>query len=391
MFDTLDLTNFSSDPAFAVDGNLRVTAWNAAAEGFLGFSGAEAFGLPCRKVLQALYPTGETLCSVLCQGAACLKDGEMWGIGRCQVRHKNGEMITAGISSLVLPAEARTDPNQTVAILFLRKSYSDIGLVSNAPMRVFTLGHFGIAYGGRGLETDAWKRKKAVSVLKILVSNLDRPVHREKLIEWIWPDADPVSGWQRLKVTISSLRAELRKGGVNPEIIETVGQSYLLRQRNACVDSDVFCQIVASGWGDLRAGNLELAKTKFEEAEDLYRADLFEDEPYAEWCSVERERLREVHIELLSGMAKCYLETGHYLTASRVCRRALKTDPCREGFVRILMDCLVKMGHPDWARSHFVAWRDELEKEYDLQPTDETLRAFSRLSGVQTTQARQSA
>jgi DNA-binding SARP family transcriptional activator len=258
-------------------------------------------------------------------------------------------------------------------------------------LRIFSLGSFGLAISGNGLDVDSWKRKKALLVLKCLISQLDKPVHRERLIDWIWPESDPAKSWPRLKVTISYLRRALRDGGASANVLETVGQSYILRRSSVWIDSEVFCKRVSAGWEFLTQDKLKEAQVQFEEAESLYRGDFIEDEPYAEWCTVERERLREIYLELLAGLVKCYTEAGEHMMASRVCRLALSSDPCRENFIRALMECLVSMNRTDWARAHFISWRRTLDQEYELQPTEETLEVFSRIVGEDTTQYRSTA
>ena len=378
---TTDLVEFASDPAFALDGDMRVIGWNIGAEELLGYSAAEAIGRRCGQVLQASYPTGEPLCSVLCEGRSCMAIGKKWAMAACRIRHKTGKMITAGISTLVVPPEAREDNSgDAVAVVFLREARGtgkDVPPV--LPLRIFTLGKFALAVAGEGLNVEGWKRKQAVVLLKYLVSQLGRPVHRERLIEWMWPDADSERGWERLKVTISFLRGKLRAGGAREETIETVGQSYLLQRDAVWVDSDAFASLVAGGWGFLRIGKWRDAQARFEDAQSLYHGDYFEDEPYADWCAVERERLREIYLELLAGRAKCYAEGGLFLEASQVCRLALQSDPCRESFLRALLESLIKLGRPDWAEAQFTSWRRKLEEEYGLQPTHETLRVYRQL------------
>ncbi len=382
--DATDLIEFASDPAFGLNSEMRVTGWNDGAEELLGYSPGDAVGKKCGAILQASYNTGEPLCSMLCEGRSCITSGEKWGIGSCKIRHKNGEMVNTGISSLVLPRDARNDnQDDTVAVIFLRQANGELNDASaEAPLRIFSLGQFGLAVSGKGLNVENWKRKQAARVLKCLVCHIDRPVHRERLIEWLWPEASSENGWQRLKVTISYLRGELRKGGARRDVIETVGQSYLLRRDAVWVDCEVFCTLVAAGHEQLKAGNLIDAQLRFEEAESLYRGDLFEDEPYVEWCAVERERLREIYLEMLTGMASCYSQLGKFVEASRICRTALSTDPSRENFVRGLMENLVSLERPDWARAYFISWRKSLEKEYGLQPTRETVLAYRQLTSA---------
>ncbi len=89
--------------------------------------------------------------------------------------------------------------------------------------------------------------------------------------------------------------------------------------------------------------------------------------------------MREIYLELLDGLTKCYTETGDYMTAARICRSALSSDPCRENFIRTLMESMISIGRADWARANFLSWRKSLEKEYGLKPTEETLTVFQQI------------
>ena len=46
-----------------------------------------------------------------------------------------------------------------------------------------------------------------------------------------------------------------------------------------------------------------------------------------------------------------------------------------------MMECLVALGRIDWARAHFISWRRSLDKEYGLQPTEETLKVYHQIVG----------
>jgi len=301
-----------------------------------------------------------------------------------EVRHKNGHMLPAGFSTLVVPEDAR-DPvrDDAVAVVFVRPPGALVAQDNTSqPVRVFTMGHFALAADGSGLDVDNWRRKQAAILFKILISHVGRPVHRERLIEWLWPDTDPERGWKRLKVTVSFLRGKLRSGGFEREVIETVGKSYLLRRDAVWLDSDIFITLVSGGWDLLRNGDTHEALTHFEDARNLVRGDYLEDEPYADWCAEERERLREIHLEMLAGMAQCYSEQQKYSEAAQVCRTALFRDPCRENFIRHLMESLVALGRPDWAESHYRTWLRDLDEEYGLNPTHETQQLHDRILNV---------
>jgi len=262
---------------------MQVIGWNSAAAELLGRSATEVVGKKCWQVLQAFYPTGEPLCSALCDGCSCIAIGDKWSTAACRVRHDNGEVIDTAISTLVLSQDARKSAEgDAAAIIFLRRTDGTTNSEApELPMRILTLGRFGLVLAGHGLDIKSWKRKQAAVVLKCLTSRLGRPVHRERLIEWLWPNSDPERAWNRLKVTISFLRSVLRKGGARQNVIETIGQSYILRRDAVWIDSVEFVALVAAGSNFLNDENWSEAQKRFEQAESLYRGDYFEDEPFA--------------------------------------------------------------------------------------------------------------
>lgn len=379
--DVAGLVDGSSDAAFAVNGDMKIISWNDAAEKLLGYSPGEAMGVGCASILQACYPTGEPLCSAQCESRDCFQTGEKWSVGTCRIRRMDGHMISASIATMVIPEDGRTRrPDAAIAIIFLRQAEGDTNSTAiQQPLRIYTLGQFDLVVNGSGLDVESWKRKQAVVLLKILVVQVGRPVHRERLIEWLWPEVDVESGWKRLKVIVSFLRDKLRSAGAPEDVIETVGKTYLLRQDAVRIDSIVFETLVSASARLMTEGLYPEAQSRFEEAASLYRGEYLEDMLYVDWCAEERGRLCEIYLELLAGMVRCYAVQNQFAEAVQVCRTALVTDPCRESFLRAQLEYLVKLGRADWAEKEFTRWRHVLQEDYGLQPTAETLQTYQRL------------
>ena len=375
-----DLVTHASDPAFAINADMKVSGWNRAATKLLGYTETDTVGLHCGSVLQAVCPSGEPLCSGACAGSECFTLGDKWSIGTCHIRHKDGRMIPASLSTMVIPVAARSAVDGAIALIFIHGSVeNESTTISELPLRLFTLGHFAVTYDSKGLSVETWKRRQAVVLLKCLLSHRGRPLHRERIIEWIWPESEPDKAWRRLKVVISFLRNKFREAGATREIIETHGKSYLLRRQIVWIDAEVFDVLAVAGRERLAKGDLAAAQKIFEDAVVLYKGDYFEDDSFAEWCAVERERLREVYLELLGGLARCYKETGAYAAAERVCRKAISVDPSRENFVRSAMEIMVIRGQIDQARSFFLSWRRSLDHNFGLHPMPETLQTYNSL------------
>ncbi|HAQ33293.1 MAG TPA: hypothetical protein DCP05_04230, partial [Rhodospirillaceae bacterium] len=54
---------------------------------------------------------------------SCFLRGETWSARSCRLRHKNGEMVAAAISTLVMPAHAKDrSDGDVVAVAFLHDS-----------------------------------------------------------------------------------------------------------------------------------------------------------------------------------------------------------------------------------------------------------------------------
>jgi DNA-binding SARP family transcriptional activator len=246
-------------------------------------------------------------------------------------------------------------------------------------LQIFALGKFGLAANGRGIAVDKWKRKQAVTLLKFLVTHLDRPVHRERILDCLWPDVDEERGWGRLKVTMYYLRTQLRASGAGEDAVSTVGEAYLLRRDTVWVDAENFERLVTEGRALQSKGRDEDALRCYEEAQFLYRGDYLEQDVFADWCAEERERLGEIYMEMLTRKAECHAQRNEFAEAAQVCRKGLVHDPCRESFHCSLMQYLVRLGRADWAITQFRHCQAVLAREFGVEPMPETQRLYRQI------------
>lgn len=381
MIDARYLVDYASDAAFAIDDELTIVAWNYGARRLLGYVRREVLGRHCSEILQIASPNGEPLCVPDCEGARCFRNFRAFSAASCCARHKDGGWVPINIASIVMPKIARSSQSRSaVAVVILRgEEEENRPSLPGQKLQIFTLGRFGLATGGRSLAVKAWERKQAVILLKYLVAKLGRPIHRETLMEFIWPEIDEDRGWRRLKVTVHSLRHQLRSAGIVEDIVETAGKTYALRRELVWVDSETFERCVGEGAALQGRQRWDKALQRFEEAQRLYRGDYMEEDIYADWCTAERGRLFEVYLEMLTGMAECHARAGHFAEAVGVCRTALVRDPGRESFHRRLMEYLVRLGHADRAMAQYHDCRRLLARELDVEPMPETQRLYQQI------------
>ncbi len=380
MIDARYLVDYASDAAFAIDGKQRIVAWTYRARRLLGFTRREVIGKLCSDVLRAVLPEGEPLCVPNCEGARCFDRFQPFEVTACLARHKDRHWVPLDIASVVMPRRTRNGDQLTaIAAVFMRSEGENAERpLAARRLQVFTFGRFGLSVGSQGLMVEKWQRKQALTLLKLLVANLGQAVPREVLIDAMWPEADEDTGWGRLKVTVSSLRRQLRAADIGQEVVETKGKAYVLRPDAVWLDAQAYEVCIAEGAAFRDRQRWDDALDHFREAQRLYRGPYMVEDIHADWCAEERERLREIHLEMLADMAECHVALDQYAEAVAICRTILVDDPCREGIHRTLMEYLVCLGHTDSARAQYHHCRrvlaDELGVEHHFPAPEDHLR-----------------
>ena len=332
MIQLVDLVSCASDAAFAVNRDHRIVAWNKRAEDIVGYPSAEVLGRRCGDVVRGVYPSGEPLCTANRECEKCYMRGESFAVRRCLFQCKNGNSTYVSVSTLVPPADLLNGAeDDVVAVIFFRPEKAEGPKRISLPLRIFTLGHFGLVVTGQGLACDTWKRRHSLAVLKCLITNSGRSVHRDRLIEQLWPEVDMDRGWERLKVTVSFLRKQFRLAGLDIDPIKTIDQSYLLRQDRVWIDADAFERLAVTAEELDTMGRSQQALQCCADARRLYCGDYLEEDLYTDWHIERRERLREVYLAMLTRMANCLTNLGDTQAALQVRRDAERYD--RDNFV----------------------------------------------------------
>jgi DNA-binding SARP family transcriptional activator len=362
-----------------------VLAWNKAARELLGYSAREVVGRKCHEVIGAVFPNGEPLCTPSCEGGRCFERGRPFSVKSCLALHRDGRRVALELlSNMVVPRTANGacgGAGASAAIVFLRPKQDMIPRARplDQPPRIYTLGHFGLVLNGRQVAVEGWARKQSLILLKYLVAHRGTTIHRERLMDCLWPEVGQDRARQRLKVTVYFLRQQVRAAGMEGDFIESCGDGYLLRGEAVWVDADAFERLATVGIELARGQKWHEALRCYEDALVIYRGDYLEEDTYADWCAEERGRLREIYFEMLERTAHIYITLGRHAEAAQMCHTALVREPCRESFHHTLMTCLAELGRPDQALVQFRRCRQILARELDVEPLPETYRLYRRI------------
>jgi PAS domain S-box-containing protein len=102
--DAAELVAGTGDPAFAVDGEHTIIAWNRAAEEFFGYRAEDVLGRGCAPIVGGRDERGHILCNTLCPLLVAVHHGTRPREMELQVHRRTGEPTWVSMSTIVLGA-----------------------------------------------------------------------------------------------------------------------------------------------------------------------------------------------------------------------------------------------------------------------------------------------
>ncbi|MCH8206703.1 MAG: winged helix-turn-helix domain-containing protein [Chloroflexi bacterium] len=324
------------------------------------------------------WPGGETGAesgAYLC--APLVAEGRVLGALGIASRDEGFDVATA--TRVLFAVAAQLGTYLRWAYVALGKEWRAAGEESDtqtARLRVYCLGPFRVVLDEQPIPLNRFHRWKAVSLLKFLVAHRGRPVPREALMEVLWPEADPDRASANLRVVLHALRRGLEpglgRGEASSFVVSQGDLVYLEPSDIVWTDSEEFVQRSRRAASLVSQGNSKEALAECGKAAALYQGEYIEDEPFSDWCLFERERLKEVYVDLMKQMGSLLSEKGELDQAIECCRAALGVDHGREEVHRDLMLLLWNAGRRDEALRQFDACRRILLEELAVEPTPET-------------------
>jgi DNA-binding SARP family transcriptional activator len=191
------------------------------------------------------------------------------------------------------------------------------------------------------------------SLLRVLALHAGQPVHKDRLVDWLWPgEGDVRVGTRNLQVAVSSLRQLLEPGVARgaAAIVVREGDPYRLQLGAGAVDLVDFDDQVAIARHARAAGEPEVALAALDRALGLYRGELLADEGAAEWVAAERDRLRLAAADASQLRAELLVEAGRFTDAAVEADRGLRIDQYRDALWRLLVAANTSAGDPAAAR-----------------------------------------
>ena len=247
------------------------------------------------------------------------------------------------------------------------------------PVRIHTLGRFGIRLEQQPMVYSAARQQRALELLQALIAFGGRNVSIELLSQALWPDADGDIAKNTFDVTLHRLRKVFN---INDLLI--VRERHLtLNNKLAWVDVWLLEQLVNHCRPLLeRAGEpavmRELARCS-ERMQLIYQGGFLEREPVRPWAISLRERLRSKVLFMLIDAGHAWEAMGDTERAIACYRKGLEIEPLAEELYQNLIRCHRNNQRLAEAMAAFRRCEQVLAEQLQISPSPATLDLYATL------------
>jgi DNA-binding SARP family transcriptional activator len=235
------------------------------------------------------------------------------------------------------------------------------------------LGRFEVRIGEQIVIDGGWGRRKALALLKLLALQKDRSIHRECVLEMLWPELTPLAAGNNLRKKLHYLRGRLDGHAAANSLVDREGEMLVLSP-DVTIDVDEF-ELAAA-----KACSQRDDPALYHQALDLYRTDLLPEDAYVPWTESRREELRSLHIRLLWEVTRLHEDRGEADAAIRCLTKLAEIEPLDEEAHRSLMRQHTEIGRRDLALRQYDRCREALKAELGVPPAEATVDLHHEIS-----------
>jgi DNA-binding SARP family transcriptional activator len=254
----------------------------------------------------------------------------------------------------------------------LPQLYSDKDAWYGAELSISCFGQFEVRRCGQPVVLCA--NRKAQAVLRYLAAIATHSASSDTLQALFWPEDAAEVAQHKLHIAMSSLRRSLQRGLGERDIITYKNHVYALNPAlQFQVDVDIFLVCYQQG----QQGREQIAC--YERACRLYTGPFLVEDLYADWSSLQREKLRYCYLSMCSVLAHSYLQAQHYEEAQTWATAMLTENKCDETAHQLLIRIYVAQGRRHDAIQQYHTCEQILRQELGVRPLPETGAALGHL------------
>jgi DNA-binding SARP family transcriptional activator len=213
-------------------------------------------------------------------------------------------------------------------------------------------------------------------VLAMLAVEHKHPLSRDQLADELWPEGLPRSWMTALPAVVSKVRAAVSRAGFPPRMIASAFGCYQLHVGNATIDSELAADSLHRAEEALRSGRASDAAMSATVTCIVCRRP-FLTGLYNPWTLEQRNRLQRLHVEARQILAEAHGAIGDWERSAHHAERAVALDPYREASHQRLILARARAGDRLGAAHVFDRYRQLMQDELGVEPTEETVSIFA--------------
>jgi predicted ATPase/DNA-binding SARP family transcriptional activator/DNA-binding CsgD family transcriptional regulator len=242
-------------------------------------------------------------------------------------------------------------------------------------VRIRLLGGFEVSVDSRTIEHEAWRLRKAASLVKLLALSPTHRLHREQLMDALWPDLGTARASNNLRQALHAARRTLEPG-------RAAKYRYLgLREKQLTlcpgervwVDVEAFEEAAATARRSRDPAAYGLAV-------ELYAGELLPGDRYEEWAEGRREELRRLYLALLVELGGLHEEGGELDAGIEALLRAAAEDPALEEVHAGLMRLYALSERRTLALAQYERLRRVLSETLQIEPDASTRSLYEEIA-----------
>ncbi len=235
------------------------------------------------------------------------------------------------------------------------------------------LGAFSVTVDGHVIPEDAWRLRKAKTLIKLLALAPERRLHADRATEMLWAGREEASTRNNLHQVIFAARRALDSAGLEGRNCLELHEDVMA----LCPDDPVRIDVLAfeEAAARSRAGRDPAA---YRDALDSYQGELLPEDRYEEWTASRRDAVHELRLALGIELAELEAPDDPAAAIDRL-RSVLVCAPLHEPAHRALMRLYVEGGRRQEALAQFQELKLGLRREFEDEPDEVTRRLYREI------------
>lgn len=225
-------------------------------------------------------------------------------------------------------------------------------------LHIRVLGGFRAETDGQPVPADAWRRSGGASLVKLLAVTPGHRMHREQLIELLWPALDQATGARRLTKALHFARRAVGTGQLR------------LRDDMLSLQGDPL-------WVDVDAFEDAARQGDTEQALALYAGELLPENRFDQWAESRRDQVRAAVVGLLLDQGTDCESRGDQRGAIASFERLVGIDPVHEQAYAGLIRLAARAGQRPAAVRWYGRLVENLREELGIEPSTELRQLYS--------------